>query len=100
LNLAAPFNVARLFATRIGAGAYANNEPCAVSCTGAGAQIICFAVAYDIHAQEAYERRSIQDAAEEMVLSYDQPNARSARSASSVRRVTADRLLRWARPRA
>lgn len=52
----------------IGAGTYANNETCAVSCTGTGEQFIRFTVAYDIHAQVAYAGRSIQKAVEEVVL--------------------------------
>ena len=48
----------------IGAGTYANNETCAVSCTGDGEYFIRTVVAHDISAQMEYGRRSLAQAAE------------------------------------
>jgi beta-aspartyl-peptidase (threonine type) len=46
----------------IGAGTYADNASCAVSCTGVGEEFIRFAVAYDIAAQMAYRGQSVEQA--------------------------------------
>jgi beta-aspartyl-peptidase (threonine type) len=51
----------------IGAGTYADNEACAVSCTGWGEYFIRFAVAHDITARVKYDRKSVKEAAEEVV---------------------------------
>ncbi len=51
----------------IGAGTYADNEACAVSCTGWGEYFIRFAVAHDICARVKYARRSVKDAADTVV---------------------------------
>lgn len=48
----------------IGAGTYANNETCGVSATGQGEYFIRAAIAYDIHAQMAYNGKSAQEAAD------------------------------------
>lgn len=48
----------------IGAGTYANNETCGVSATGQGEYFIRAAIAYDIHAQMAYNGKSAQQAAD------------------------------------
>jgi beta-aspartyl-peptidase (threonine type) len=48
----------------IGAGTYANNETCGISCTGHGEYFIRYAVAYDISALMAYSDMSINDASE------------------------------------
>lgn len=48
----------------IGAGTYANNETCAVSCTGDGEFFIRSVVAYDISASMQYGGRAIGAAAE------------------------------------
>ncbi len=48
----------------IGAGTYANNETCAVSCTGDGEYFIRTVVAHDISAQMQYGGRSLARAAE------------------------------------
>lgn len=48
----------------IGAGTYADNEACAVSCTGWGEYFIRYAVAHDITARVKYARRSVKEAAE------------------------------------
>ena len=51
----------------IGAGTYASNSTCAVSCTGTGEEFIRHTVAYDIAALIEYRGLSLQDAAEEVV---------------------------------
>lgn len=53
----------------IGAGNYANNESCAVSCTGIGEVMIKRAMAYDIHARMVYKSLSLRDAAKEVMNS-------------------------------
>ena len=47
----------------IGAGTYANNETCGVSCTGHGEFFIRYAVAYDISALIEYKKFSLEQAA-------------------------------------
>lgn len=47
----------------IGAGTYANNETCGVSCTGHGEFFIRYAVAYDISALMEYKNFSLEQAA-------------------------------------
>jgi beta-aspartyl-peptidase (threonine type) len=51
----------------IGAGTYADNEGCAVSCTGHGEFFIRFAVAHEINALVKYKRLSIEAAVDEVV---------------------------------
>ena len=46
----------------IGAGTYANNNTCAVSCTGHGEYFIRYAVAHDISALMDYKGMSLADA--------------------------------------
>jgi beta-aspartyl-peptidase (threonine type) len=46
----------------VGAGTYADNATCAVSCTGVGEEFIRLAVAYDISAQMAYRNTSVEEA--------------------------------------
>jgi beta-aspartyl-peptidase (threonine type) len=46
----------------IGAGTYADNATCAVSCTGTGEEYIRHAVAYDISARIAYLKQPLKDA--------------------------------------
>jgi L-asparaginase / beta-aspartyl-peptidase len=46
----------------IGAGTYADNATCAVSCTGTGEEYIRHAVAYDISARLAYLKQPLKDA--------------------------------------
>jgi len=48
----------------IGAGTYADNNTCAVSCTGHGEYFIRYAVAYDITALMKYKGLSLQQAAD------------------------------------
>lgn len=52
----------------IGAGTYANNETCAVSCTGHGEYFIQNVVAYDISALVEYKKISLSDAAEHVIM--------------------------------
>lgn len=51
----------------IGAGTYANNATCGVSCTGHGEFFIRYAVAYDVHAYMAYKELSLEDATDKVV---------------------------------
>lgn len=52
----------------IGAGTYADNGACAVSCTGHGEYFIRYAVAHDLAARLAYGRVSLREAARELVM--------------------------------
>ena len=51
----------------IGAGTYANNKTCAVSCTGSGEFFIRGVVAYDLSAIMEYKGLSLADAAAEVI---------------------------------
>lgn len=52
----------------IGAGTYANNNTCAVSCTGHGEFFIEQVVAYDVHCLMLYKNLSLKEATEFVVL--------------------------------
>ncbi len=52
----------------IGAGTYANNNSCAVSCTGHGEYFIRWTVAHDVSALMQYQGLSLQSAANEVIL--------------------------------
>lgn len=52
----------------IGAGTYASNDACAVSCTGHGEFFIRYAVAYDVWARMVYGGASLSEAADAIVL--------------------------------
>jgi len=52
----------------IGAGTYANNNTCAVSCTGHGEYFIRYAVAYDMSAMMEYKGVDIGKAAIEIIM--------------------------------
>ncbi len=52
----------------IGAGTYANNKTCAISCTGHGELFIRSVVAYDISALMEYKNLSLHEACEEVVM--------------------------------
>lgn len=52
----------------IGAGTYANNKTCAVSCTGHGEYFIRNVVAYDVSALMEYKGMTLQQAAEEVIM--------------------------------
>ena len=51
----------------IGAGNYANNKTCAVSCTGSGEFFIRGVVAYDVSCLMEYKGLSLKDAANEVI---------------------------------
>ena len=51
----------------IGAGTYANNETCAISCTGHGEMFIRAVAAYDVSAIMEYKHMSLKDAMHEVV---------------------------------
>ena len=51
----------------IGAGNYANNKTCAVSCTGSGEFFIRGVVAYDVSCLMEYKGMSLEDAASEVI---------------------------------
>jgi beta-aspartyl-peptidase (threonine type) len=51
----------------IGAGTYANNKTCAVSCTGSGEYFIRGVVAYDLSCLMEFKNLSIADAADEVI---------------------------------
>lgn len=52
----------------IGAGTYANNNTCAISCTGHGELFIRAVVAHDISALIEYKNLSLNEACEEVVM--------------------------------
>ncbi len=58
----------------IGAGTYANNESCAVSCTGTGEEYIRHNVARDISDRMRYGNRSAEEAAGEVIFDVLQPD--------------------------
>ena len=51
----------------IGAGTYANNATCGVSCTGIGEHFIRNAVAYDVSALMEYKGLSVDEAAKHVI---------------------------------
>lgn len=51
----------------IGAGTYANNKTCAISCTGHGEMFIRSVAAYDVSALMEYKGLSLQEAMDEVV---------------------------------
>ena len=51
----------------IGIGTYANNQSCAISCTGHGEYFIRSVVGHDISARMIYKGQSIQDATDEVI---------------------------------
>lgn len=52
----------------IGAGTYASNDACAVSCTGHGEFFIRYAVAYDVWARMMYKGETLEEAANFVVM--------------------------------
>ncbi len=58
----------------IGAGTYANNDTCAVSCTGTGEEYIRHNVARDISDRMLYGNRSAEEAANEVIFEVLQPD--------------------------
>nr|HNH23117.1 isoaspartyl peptidase/L-asparaginase [Ferruginibacter sp.] len=51
----------------IGAGTYANNRTCAISCTGHGEPFICAVAAHDVSCLMEYKGLSLKDAMNEVV---------------------------------
>lgn len=51
----------------IGAGTYAKNETCGVSCTGHGEYFIRYVVAYDVSAKMEYQGMSVEEASSEII---------------------------------
>lgn len=52
----------------IGAGTYANNETCAISCTGHGELFIRQVVAHQVHCLMKYKSLSLEEACEQVVM--------------------------------
>ncbi len=57
----------------IGAGTYADNRTCAVSCTGTGEEFIRHGVSHDVHARVLYKGQSLADATNDIMKSVLQP---------------------------
>lgn len=57
----------------IGAGTFADNATCAVSCTGKGEQFIRHVVAYDVAARVAYEKLPVDEAVRQVLRQKLQP---------------------------
>lgn len=51
----------------VGAGTYADNATCAVSCTGIGEEYIRNAIAYDVSARVAYKKQPLPDAVRHVI---------------------------------
>ena len=51
----------------IGAGTYANNKTCAISCTGHGEPFICAVAAHDVSCLMEYKGMGLQEAMHEVV---------------------------------
>jgi beta-aspartyl-peptidase (threonine type) len=58
----------------IGDGTYANNNTCAVSCTGWGEKIIKHTVAFNVSALMEYKGMTLENAADEIIFKQLQPN--------------------------
>jgi beta-aspartyl-peptidase (threonine type) len=52
----------------LGAGNYANNKTCAVSCTGSGEYFIRAVVAYDVSCLIEFKGLSLEEASQEVIL--------------------------------
>lgn len=51
----------------VGAGTFADNKTCAVSCTGVGENFIRNAIAYDVSARMAYKQQPVDEAVREIL---------------------------------
>ena len=51
----------------VGAGTYADNQSCAISCTGTGEQYIRHVIAYDIHARLVYQKQTLASAVDHVL---------------------------------
>jgi L-asparaginase / beta-aspartyl-peptidase len=58
-----------------GAGTYADNRTCAVSCTGFGEEFMIKAAAYDVHARMIYQGLSLEQAAQKVVFEHLEPGS-------------------------
>lgn len=58
----------------VGAGTYADNATCAISCTGTGEEFIRNAVAFDISARMAYRGDSLKDAVDTVLRKVLKPD--------------------------
>lgn len=56
-----------------GAGTWADNRTCAVSCTGFGEEFMIKAAAYDLHARMIYQGLSLEEAARKVVFEHLDP---------------------------
>ncbi len=57
----------------IGAGTFADNDTCAVSCSGNGEQFLRHVVAYDVHARMTYQRATLTEAVRAVIHERLQP---------------------------
>ncbi len=67
----------------IGAGTYAANDACAISCTGVGEEFIRHSIAFDIAAQMRYANRPLSSAVEKALRTTLKPNVGGVISVSS-----------------
>ncbi|HRX80337.1 MAG TPA: isoaspartyl peptidase/L-asparaginase, partial [Pirellulaceae bacterium] len=51
----------------VGAGTFADNSTCAVSCTGVGENFIRNAIAYDVSARMAYKQQPVEEAVHDIL---------------------------------
>jgi L-asparaginase / beta-aspartyl-peptidase len=58
-----------------GAGTYADNRTCAVSCTGFGEEFMKKVTAYDLHSRMIYSGLSVEDAARKVVFEHLEPGS-------------------------
>ncbi|MFO0867942.1 MAG: isoaspartyl peptidase/L-asparaginase [Pirellulales bacterium] len=58
----------------IGAGTYADNRTCGVSCTGTGEEFIRHGVAHDVHARVLYQRQPLDEAVSDVLRKVLQPD--------------------------
>jgi beta-aspartyl-peptidase (threonine type) len=58
----------------IGAGTYADNATCAVSCTGTGEEFIRHGVAHDVHARVLYKKQPLAEAVNDVLSRTLQPD--------------------------
>ncbi|MEY4177915.1 MAG: Isoaspartyl peptidase precursor [Planctomycetota bacterium] len=74
----------------IGAGTYADNATCAVSCTGTGEEFIRHGVAHDVHARVRYARQSLPDAVSDVLRKTLQPDDGALIAVGADGRLVAD----------
>ena len=74
----------------IGAGTYADNATCAVSCTGTGEEFIRHGVAHDVHARVRYARQSLSDAVSDVLRKTLQPDDGALIAVGADGRLVAD----------